>query len=276
MYEESKKLKLLKLIVMIFSLVIIVFIIIVFQKCKTTIDNTIDYETTNETKEEKIIFDLSKAPYEQKNKIRGHVEEYDDQVYHYLFDDEKMINTAKYSGVTDYYHLVENYGDNVFYIYTRRPLNNLINMIFLDEDIDYSQYAFTENYIKKHPVSLRKEFSQYFKEDYRKPGKGKLYDMDYEYKYSYGYNIGCDRENQFAVVDVSKSISYVCEDGTSGSLWGKKGSKYEGKELYAELKTIYFKYKLDEKGYLDDIWFDHTEVLNSEQDLDNSVNFWGE
>ena len=269
MYEESKKLKLLKFIAIVVSVLIITLIIMLLYKCNRMIE-----ETISETEEERIIFDLRKLPKEQKNKLKGHVDEYEKQVYHYLFNDDKIINTANYTReYLNYYDLIGDYKDieDILYIYKRRPLNNLINIIFSDEDVDYNQYAFTENYIEKHPISLRKEFSQYFKEDYTKPGKGKMYDMDYEYDFSYGYNIGCDRENQFAVVDVSKSISYVCEDGTSGSLWGKKGSKYEGQELYAELRTIYFKYKLDEKGYLDDIWFDHIEVLNSEQDLDDSV-----
>ena len=269
--------KIISLRIIIISIIILFCILAIFLIFKINSSVSIKQKNilteTTIKEENKIIFDLTKSPKEQKRKLKNHIEEYEDQVYHYLFSDEKIINTAKFYGPVNYYHLTEHYSDvdNVYFIYKRKPLSNLINMIFSDEDIDYTKYAFTENYIEHHPNSLREEFSQYFNEDYSKPGKGKMYDMNYNYLFAYDYGIGCNREMQTIIVNENKMITYMCEDGTGGSLWGKKGSRYDGKELYADLRKIYFKYKLDEKGYLDDVWFDHIEVLNSEQDLDDSV-----
>lgn len=266
----SKKLIYIRIVVVTICLLFVCIIVFLFSSIQKSVNMDSVIEET--TVEDKIKFDLWKAPYKQKSKLKGHEKDYEEQLYYYIFNDEKLVNTAKITPTSSYEAIV-GFGevDSIINIYKKEPLKNLINMIFSDDNIDYSQYAFTDNYIEKHPISLKKEFSQYFKENYSKSGNGKLYNMNYEYEYSYRYNIDYDIEKQFVMINVDKSIDYVCEDGTGGSLWGKKGSKYDGKELYAELKTIYFKYKLDEKGYLDDIWFDHIKVLADEKELDDSV-----
>jgi len=264
----SKKLIYIRIIIVVISLLFIgLFVVIVNDIQKST---DIAESTTNETVVEKNVFDLKKAPKEQKNKLKGHVSEYEDQVYHYLFKDERIINTAKYGGSFDYYHLIENFGevDNVYYIYKRRPLSNLITMIFSDEDIDYSQYAFTSNFLKNHPVSLKKEFKDCFNEDYEVvKDNGK-----FKHLFTYYYHIGIDREKQQVEIEVEKSIEYFNEEtGVNGGVvYGKKGSKYEGQELYTTLRRIYFDYILDEKEYLDDIKYSHTQIINDEKELDDS------
>ena len=53
-------------------------------------------------------------------------------------------------------------------------------------------------------------------------------------------------------------------------MFGKPGSKYEGQELYDTLRKIYFDYTLDEKGYLDDVKYSHTQIITDEKEFDNS------
>lgn len=272
----SKKLIYFRIIIITVCLLFVgvfVFVISNLQqsiKIKSSIE-----EETNLSNKQTIVFDLKKPPYKQKKMLKGNVAEYDNQVYHYLFNDERIINTAKYSGVTDYYHLVENYGEieNVYYIYKRRPLNNLINIIFSDDNVDYSQYAFTEHYIEEHPESLKKEYNNLFKENYiLKNYYSETLESNIIIVANYGYDIGIDRNNEMVIITESKSIDFESEDGEyHGIRTGKKGSAWEGKELFVATRVMYFKYTLDEKDYLNDIELDHIDVLIDDKLLDGMI-----
>ena len=230
-------------------------------------------DTTTIKKDEKK-FDLNKSPREQREIVIKYTKEYLQEVYNYIFEDEKFANCLGLNYLNCYELMYFTSASRLYNLLKGAPLGMLTGALF-DKDefnkIDLTDLPLTENYILKHPNSLREEFKQYFKEDYYIQGKGKIYDMDYNYGFLYGYSIGYNNETKNICIHETKSIDYVCDDDTGGSLWGKEGSKYEEKELYAELRNIYFKCKFDDRGYLDDVWFDHIEVLANEEDLDNSL-----
>ena len=274
----SKKLFFVKVIILFIALIFISLFVFITFSIKNQIDIKEDLIVETTTKEKgKIVFDLTKSPREQKKQIRDNTEEYLKQVYDYIFEDKKFANCLGLNYIS-YNHLVDNFKstDSLYSLLKDAPMTELIHKLFSENEKDFnkvplSELPVTENYIMHHPKSLREEFSSYIKEDYTKPGRGKMYNMDYVYRFAYDYGVGYNKEKQEIIVKENKIISFECEDETGGSVWGKKGSKYEEQELYAHLKNIYFKYLLDDRGYIDDIWFDHIEVLASEEDLDNSV-----
>lgn len=281
----SKKLFYIRIVIATICLLLICLFIFLFSSIQKSvnIDSTVDETTINE---EKVVFDLRKTPKQQKKEIYAHPKEYFKQLYNYTFKDEKFSNCFSYDFFS-VYEIVDYYRDteNLVNVLKKFQYSALFNILFdgyrkerqteVTILIPLDDLPVTENYKLNHAKPLYEEFDFIKKEDYK--SKKKYYreytNSDYWYEFDYKYGAGVDEEKKEVCVGEEKYVSKVfVEDGVekSGIVRDKDGNEIPA---YVETRNIYFKYTTDEKGYVDDIVYDRTEIITDDKYLDNLINY---
>ena len=237
------------------------------------------------TVEDRIVFDLRKPPNKQRKIISEHRVEYLKQLYMSIFNDEKLVNCTP---ILSYGTLVDNFKNidtliefikllpydelpNIMFDYNNK---NVISKYFLNYPLNMDDLPVTDNYKEKHPKPLYDEFDFIKNKGYKsKAYKSKNTDLSYWYEFDYVYTIGADEKNKTIGVLERKSVDrIVVEDGEESV---RSAYDSEGNEVpaYVETRSFYFKYTTDEKGYVDDIVYDRTEIITDDKYLDNLINY---
>ena len=280
----NKKFICIKIVIGIICLIIIgVFIHVVVSIEKHITDKI---EVVEETVEERIVFDMSLPPSEQKN-LKGHVREYMSQVYDYLFHDIKWKNIQdpypydysrlrKKENLKNFYELLKSYQYSpLFYLLFKYEEDvKIFDEMYITYPLNMDDIPVTANYKEKHPKPLFEEFDFIKKEDYETK---KYYDtyneVDYWYEFNYSYSVGVDEDNKEICVGEEKNVSKIFEEEGNekvGIVWDIKGE-----EMWPSMETrkFYFKYTIDERGYVDDVIFDRIEIITDDKELDSLIKY---
>ena len=160
---------------------------------------------------------------------------------------------------------------NILFDYNNK---NVISKYFLNYPLNMDDLPVTDNYKEKHTKPLYDEFDFIKNKGYKsKAYKSKNTDLSYWYEFDYVYTIGADEKNKTIGVLERKSVDrIVVEDGEESV---RSAYDSEGNEVpaYVETRSFYFKYTTDEKGYVDDIVYDRTEIITDDKYLDNLINY---
>lgn len=279
-WEMSKKLICIRIIIVFICLVFLCLFIFLFSSIQQSVNMDTNIEET--TVEEKIVFDIRKPPNKQRIKIINHKKEYLDQVYDYIFNDKKFANCLGYDYLSAY-DIVDGFKslDSLVYLLKGAAIHELMKKLFsyeLGKDgITFDDLPVTDKYKEKHPKPLYEEFDFIKKEDYK--SKKKYYseytNSDYWYEFIYDYGIGVDENNKIVCVEEEKYVYKTyrdreTEEEHTGTIFDKDGNEVPA---YVETRSFYFKYMTDEKGYVDDIVYDRTEVITDDKYLDNLIKY---
>lgn len=279
----SKKLIYVRIVIGIICFIFIGSFIFLIRNIQKSI--TVEDKIVEETIEEKIIFDLSKPPREQRKKIYGNRKEYLRQLYNDIFKDYKFSNCIE---LFSYGQLVDNFKsvNSLKKLIIGMKYKSIFKILFMYDDKDIYEdllityplnlddIPVTEKYKEKHPKPLFEEFNFIKKENYRtKDYYDKYNEYNYWYEFDYSYGIGVDEETKTICVGEKKSASKLyIENGIekSGIVYNKEGNEVSA---YVETRDFYFTYTTDEKGYVDDIVYDRTETIIADKYLDNSIRY---
>ena len=97
--------------------------------------------------------------------------------------------------------------------------------------------------------------------------------MNYWYEFSYVYTVGVDESDKIIGVLERKYVArVVIEDGVESvrPVYNKEGNEVPA---YIDTRTFYFNYTTDEKGYVDDVIYDRTEVITDDKYLDSIIRY---
>lgn len=282
----SKKLIYFRIIIVIICFILIgLFIFIIRNIHNSTVINE---KIIEETVEDRIVFNMNLPPSKQKN-LKGNIKEYLSQVYDYLYKDEKWKNIQEsepynYSELKQkkdrdrFYQVLQysKYG-KLFLVLFNSDNKDIYRMIYLNYPLNMDDLPVTENYKQKHPNPLYEEFNFIKKDNYKYPKVyySEIMDFDYWYEFGYNYHIGVDEENKTICVGEDKYCNKVHKDRETGIETSGIVRDKEGNEAPIDVRTrnFYFTYTTDEKGYVDDIVYDRTEIINNDKYLDNMIKY---
>lgn len=281
----SKKLIYFRIIIIVICLLFVCGFVFVISNLQHLIESkNITVEEIHTNDNQIINFDLKKTPKQQKKMIIEHKNEYLKQLYDYAFDDEKFSNCLGYDYLSAY-EIVEDFKDteNLIYVFKKFVYPSLFNKLFCGYEKEISNVIIlddlpvTENYKQKHPNPLYEEFNFIKKESYKYPKiyYSEIMDFDYWYEFGYNYHIGVDEENKTICVGEDKYCNRVHKDRETGIETSGIVRDKEGNEVPIDVHTrnFYFTYTTDEKGYVDDIVYDRTEIINDDKYLDSMIKY---
>lgn len=278
----SKKLIYIKIIIIIICILFISMFAIIFNGIHKSV--SVRENVVEETKEEKIVFDLRKPPSKQKN-LRGHVQEYISQVYDYLFNsDIKWKNIMEKNPYSDLMGIkdIDNFYDilkgvafpRLFELLFNSDNKDIFKKIYLKYPLNMDDIPVTENYKEKHPKPLFEEFYFIKKEDYETKKKyDKYLDVNTWLALNYEYSIGVNEEEKNVYVMETKNVEFLYEE--DGKIRGRVVFDEKGNEMTEssiDTRQFTFKYTLDDKGYVDDVEFVDEIKLADDKYLDH---LWG-
>lgn len=282
----SKKLIYIRIIIIVMCLCFIGIFVILFKSVQKSV--SVEENIIEETEKEKVVFDLSKPPSEQRKKVHDNIKEYLRQLYRSIFNDDKLVNCTP---LLSYRGLVDDFKSTKSLIEFIKPLpyrnlpiilfefdnKELINDYFLSYPLNMDDLPVTENYKEKHKEPLFKEFSFIKKKDYKNDKKfyNEYMKFDYWYEFIYDYGVGVNEENKAVIVTENKSAALVYKERETGKEGVGIVRDKNGVEapVYVNTRKFYFTYTLDEKGYVDDIKYDRTEIINDDKYLDNLIKY---